>query len=253
MRLVYVDEAGISHPEQEPFLVVAGAIVHADKALVATERHLDKIVKRHIPEAYWKDFVFHATHLFNWGGSVFTRNHPDYPLTKRLEIAAEIASIPKRHNIQLAFRWLKRSEFLQHVELPADLPKKEWVIAQHATAYMVCAMKVEHWMRINASSEICMLVVEDNQQARRRIQETQRYYQRNDVVESLDDEAARRHFPFRKIREDPLFQEKRSGSALQLADFCAYVFKRHLMGDSRYDPIFNALRSQIVVFRDGTI
>ena len=31
MRLVYLDEAGISNPVQEPFLVVAGIVVNADQ------------------------------------------------------------------------------------------------------------------------------------------------------------------------------------------------------------------------------
>jgi hypothetical protein len=30
MRFIYLDEAGISNPAQEPYVVVAGAIVHAD-------------------------------------------------------------------------------------------------------------------------------------------------------------------------------------------------------------------------------
>ena len=80
MRLVYVDEAGISDKKQEPFLVVAGVIIDTDKQLVALERHLDKIVARHIPPQHRENFVFHASHLFNGGGKVFTRNNPEWPL-----------------------------------------------------------------------------------------------------------------------------------------------------------------------------
>ena len=80
VRLVYVDEAGIGHSGEEPFLTVGAVVVHADKQLIAVERYLDKIVKRHIPQEHWGDFVFHATHLFNGGGKVFTRNNPDWPL-----------------------------------------------------------------------------------------------------------------------------------------------------------------------------
>ena len=40
MRLVFMDEAGISNPEQEPFVTVSGVIVDADRLLIAIERHL---------------------------------------------------------------------------------------------------------------------------------------------------------------------------------------------------------------------
>jgi hypothetical protein len=96
VRLVYVDEAGISDKRQEPFLVVAAAIVDADKQLVALERHLDKIVARYIPPQHHDNFVFHASHLFNGGGKIFTRNNPDWPLPKRLAIADELAAIPAK-------------------------------------------------------------------------------------------------------------------------------------------------------------
>jgi hypothetical protein len=62
---------------------VAGVIIDADKQLVALERHLDKIVARHIPDTHRDNFVFHATHLFNGGGKVFTRNNPEWSLEKR--------------------------------------------------------------------------------------------------------------------------------------------------------------------------
>jgi hypothetical protein len=36
-----------------------------------------------------------------------------------------------------------------------------------------------------------------------------------------------------------------------VADFCAYVFKRFLMGDRRYERFFDPFRSQIVTFDDA--
>lgn len=235
VRLIYMDEAGISNPVQEPFLVVAGLIVHADKALVAVERAIDKIVKRHIPEEHWEGFVFHASQLFNGGGKVFDRDNPDYPLAKRLEIAEEIAIIPKRHSLPIALGYVERRKFFDGSALPEDLSPREAVIAQHATAFMVCALTVEYWMRRNTDNEVCMLIVEDNQQARKFIKETQQYNQRLNVADRPDDKLARALLPLRKIREDPAFQDKRPRSVLQLADFCAYVCKRNLMGDRRYD------------------
>lgn len=242
VRLVYMDEAGISNPAHEPFLVVAGLIVHADEKLVAIEQDIDEIVKRHIPEEHWESFVFHAAELFNGGGKVFDRNNPDFPLSKRLDIAEEVAALPGRYNLPLAFGYVERDKFPQISSFPEDLPAREMVIAQHATAFMVCALTVEYWMRKTANNEICMLIIEDNQQARRFIKATQQYYQRQDAAENLGDELSQALLPLRKIREDPVFQAKRPRSVLQLADFCAYVFKRNLMGDRRYQRFYSHLR-----------
>jgi hypothetical protein len=63
VRLIFIDEAGLSNPEQEPFLVVGAVIVHADQKLIAVQRHLDRLVRHHIPREYQDDFVFHATPL----------------------------------------------------------------------------------------------------------------------------------------------------------------------------------------------
>jgi hypothetical protein len=67
VRLVYMDEAGISKAAEEPFTVVAGVVVHADHQLNCVESALERILIRHIPERVRDGFVFHATELFNGG------------------------------------------------------------------------------------------------------------------------------------------------------------------------------------------
>jgi hypothetical protein len=74
MRLVYLDEAGISNPQQEPYLVVAGIIVHADKQWYALERYLRDMVTDFIPPWLRAGFTFHANQLFAGGGKIFDRD-----------------------------------------------------------------------------------------------------------------------------------------------------------------------------------
>lgn len=244
VRLVYVDEAGLSNPAQEPYLVVAAVIVDGDRQLRGVMRHLDKIVDRHIPEEHRANFSFHATHLFNWGGPVFTKNNPDWPIEKRWLIADELAAIPKKQGLQITFGSVERAKFPHSV--PAEnLSPKDRVVGAHVTAYMVCALNVDHWLRQHTQDEICMMVVENNEQAKTLIRETQNYNQRPELVGELN-EHERKLLPLKRIMEDPLFQPKRRSSVLQLADFCAYVIKRKLMSDSRYDRFFGAFHSQIV-------
>jgi hypothetical protein len=247
MRLVYVDEAGISNRVQEPFLTVAGVIVHADKDLIAVERQLDKLVEKHIPSEYHDGFVFHAMEIFNGGRKPFDRDDPDWPLSRRLKIAEDLAAIPARFRLPLALSFVERAEFGKTIEKLDEAPPADRAVLEHVAGFMGCAMQVEHWMRQNAPDEVCLMVVEDNDRARRLIRETQQYHQQPALAAMLEPEPGR-HFPFRKIKEDPHFQAKRKSSVLQLADFAAYVFKRITMNesDSRYAPFYEAMRRQVV-------
>jgi hypothetical protein len=111
---------------------------------------------------------------------------------------------------------------------------------------------VEHWMRQNAPDEVCLLVVENNDQAKRTIRDVQIYHRNKNIAALLDDES-RKHFPLRKIKEDPLFQEKQPRSALQLPDFFAYVFKKFLMQDRRYDPFVEMIWPKVIGDLDGRL
>lgn len=251
MRLVYVDEAGISSPEQEPFMIVAAVIVSADRDLVAVERHLDRVVERWIPEHLRHDFVFHAHELFNGtkkgSGKAFERDHPDWPLQKRLQIADDLAAIPKKFRLPIPFAFSERAKFPATPEAKANyetLDTAKRIAAEHMTTFMACALMVEHWMRTHASNEVCLMVVEDNDQSRQYIRQAQSFHQKRGVLDFLD-EGARKHFPLRKIKEDPLFQKKRKSSVLQLADFCAYVFKKNMMKDDRYARFIDQMWDQV--------
>ena len=245
VRLAYIDEAGISNPRQEPFLVVAAVLIHADRNLIEIERYLDKLVSQYIPVDFQNDFVFHAKELFNGGGPVFKRDDPRFPLSVRLKIAERIGAIPRRFGIRLAFGFVYRSDFPKSVEHPmfATLSAKNQAVTAHVTAFMIASMQIDQWMRANAPNEVCMLVVEDNQQARNLIKETHTYHQNNLGGRFADPEIAQ-HFPFRRIKEDPLFQQKKKSSILQVADFYAYVFKRYLMEDLRYEHFIKDSREQ---------
>jgi Protein of unknown function (DUF3800) len=239
VRLVYVDEAGVSNRRQEPWLVVGAVVVDADKKLVAVERHLDKIVKRHIPEEHWGDFVFHATHLFMWGGKVFTKNNPDWPLHRRLEIADELAAIPKKFDLPLMHGLCEREKFPSDPRLREGRTEGEVTVAAHVSTYVACAVNVDQWMKKNTNGEVCLMVVEDNEQARSHIRNFQNYYQRGDFSEMIAEHKG--IFPLKRIKEDPLFQGKRKTSILQLADFWAYVAKRSAMKDERYMRFFEPM------------
>ncbi len=247
MRLVYMDEAGISNPKHEPWLVVSAVIVDADKKLVALQRQLDGIAQRHIPAEQRQDFIFHAKELFNGGGKVFKRNDPDWPLAKRLKIAAELAAIPKKLGLPLTFGLVERSRFPQTFD-GSSIDAKEKTEGAHWTAFISCAIGVEMWMRKSSPNEVCLLIGEETH-LKQRITGSINIYQDekklNLILGELTSEETK-YYPLIKIVESPLFQSKAQSKALQLADFCAYVMKKRVMGDQRYDPLFFSFSDQIV-------
>lgn len=255
MRLVYMDEAGISNPKEEPFLTFAGIIVHADSKLNAIENQLEKLLSRHIPARLRNGFVFHATEIFSCGKTL-KRQKPDFigpwewPLERRLKIADDLAAMIKKFDLPIAMGFLDRARFREQFDLPAEMTAAEETVAAIVSAFLNSAMVAEHWMRKNASGENCMLIVEDNKQARETIKQVHNHHQDKRLADVLDEQTLR-HFPLRKIKEDPLFQPKKPTSPLVLADFCAYVFKRILMNDRRYDRFFDPIRHHLVSFEQS--
>jgi hypothetical protein len=241
VRLIYVDEAGLSNPQQEPFLVVGAVAVHADNQLVATERHLQRLVEKWIPEEQRQGFVFHAKELFNGGGRVFKRNDEQWPLNKRLEVADDLAAIPRRQGLRLCFAAVdKRVPPSSVGEQWEKSSPREKVLFWHASAFLSCAVGVDKWMRAEHPEEVCMLIAEDNDQARTLLRDVTNYHKRDDAGANFSPQY-RPFFPLRKIKEDPFFQPKRSKSVLQLADFWSYVAKKKVMGDARYDRFANPM------------
>lgn len=244
MRLIYLDEAGVSNKAQEPWLVVGGVIVDADRQLVALERKLTELRDVYIPEEKREGFIFHATELFNGGGRVFNRKLGQWPLEKRLEIAERIASLPRRLHLRLVYGFLNRHEFSAKFS-KMNYGTTDETAAAHVTAFITCCMHVERYMRVKKSGEIAMLIVEDTQRAKKLITLAHEEYQdpRRRIGRS---EEERKFFPYRRIKASPLFENKTQSLSLQLADFCAYVMKKKLMRDSRYDKYIEMMYSQIV-------
>lgn len=252
VRLAYMDEAGISNPKEEPFLTFAAVIVHADSKLNGIENHLERLIYRHIPARLREGFVFHATEIFSCGKTL-RKQKPEFigpwewPLERRLKIADDLAAMIKKFDLPIAMGFVERAKFRADFDLPPEMTAFEENVAAQASTFLNAAMVTEHWMRKNASNENCILIVENNKQTQETIRLVQKHHQDKNLDQLLDEQSLR-HFPLRKIKQSPLFEPKSPTSPLVLADFCAYVFKRILMGDRRYDRFFNPIRHHLVSF-----
>jgi hypothetical protein len=254
VRLIYIDEAGISNPTHEPWVVVAGVIIHGDDKLNGVKNALEALMHRTIPRRHHEDFVFHAKELFNGGGKVFKREKkefigpPEWPLDRRLDIASQLARIFKKFRLPIALGFIERETLPKALILPIEDNKPCTTVSAHVAAYLNCGCSAEYFMRKTAPNENCLAVVEDNENARTYIRLMQQAYQNKALL--AHGLIKRQYFPWRRIQEDPLFQAKRQSSPLILADFAAYVFKKNLINDVRYEKYVDEFRQDIILF-DG--
>lgn len=237
MRLVYLDEAGISSKSQEPFLVVGGVIVHGDHQLGKLEKELESILDRHVPDKYRDSLVLHASDIYGGNGKVFDkRRNPEWTIEKRMAILSDLARLPERLNLWITCGWVQRDNFPQTFTLQPN-EKRDLTVEAYVCAFMGCAIEIELWMRKHAKKEHSLIIVEKNQRAERLVAETQRHYQDRNLTATLSEEH-RKYFPLRQIKEDPAFQSKKPSHPLVLADFIVFVMKRHLMQDQWISPFY---------------
>ena len=62
-RFVYLDEAGISSKKEEPWLVVAGVIVHGDHQLDKLYDALADVLKL-VPEDHGDELILHTSDIY---------------------------------------------------------------------------------------------------------------------------------------------------------------------------------------------
>ncbi len=132
MRLIYLDESGLSDVVREPYLVVAGVVVNADEQLVKLESRLKAVVEEHLPPEKREKFLFHATELFSGGGTFGRRN---WPKEKRWSILDQLASIPAELKLPIVIGFVDR----RHSHAPKEWKLKRRLAMDHLAAYSLCA------------------------------------------------------------------------------------------------------------------
>jgi hypothetical protein len=170
-------------------------------------------------------------------------------LERRLQIADQFAALPSKLGLHLVFGIVQRDEFPSTFDVQG-LKAGDVTALAHVVAYISCAIQVDVWLRTHAPSEVALIIVEDNDRVRATIKKMHNEYQKPNFADEMGPEVAK-FLPFKKIKASPLFEQKEQSIPLQLADFCAYVLKRGLMGDGRFKRFIDPLRSRVVTFGEA--
>ena len=247
MRFVYLDESGIGDARAEPFVVVAGVIVHADTQIKAIENYLYDMAVRYVHPLLRKFTYFHAKELFR-GGKIFDRQ--TYSDEYRWNILQEICEIPKQFDLPVVMGFVPREKYKAVPNRSSWSPKELNAGAQTAAA-TVCLIGIERHMRQMAEKEVAALIYENNDNAKASIRDAQRMLKDSDFtknlgVDVLSPEMAK-YLPLEKIVESPLFSEKNESSILQVADAMAWALNLKLRAGAQCDRFFGPIDSQLIM------
>lgn len=240
MRIAYLDEAGVSNPTQEPYLVVAGIILHADEHWRPIEEHMRAIGKRYLPDD--PKPLFHAKDIFH-GTGAFDRQK--WSRDRRWDLLSELCELPRKFEIPVVFGWHHRERHKQEIlKLFPDSSPALVHRVTHADTFIKAAMAIEGWMRLSANrNESIMLIAEDAPQMKNGIKAFHSAYTDRTLTVGA---STLKMFHSNHIIDTVHFAGKRESMPLQIADACAFVVKRHLMEKEDSISFFDVMRSQIV-------
>lgn len=245
MRLIYTDEAGIS--DKEPITVVASVIIDGDREYLLLKNEISRIVYEHVPSELRDKFWIHACEIFS-GGKSIDRNL--WPFEQRLDFLKEIACLPFVHDIPIAFAF-DRKDLWKESKFRFGLSVSKW---SHLMAFKSCMDRADHFMRHYLhGNEIAVVVCEDTQEMRGIIEkyglldrEISGSYPMIEIKpEKYEiDMGVKKNFfrpEIRHIIDTPFFAKKRAAPILQLADVCAFILRRYVVGKDHGEDLVKAM------------
>jgi Protein of unknown function (DUF3800) len=253
VRYIFVDEAGTS--ALEPVTVVVGIIADADKDVMNAEAMVREIIGA-VPPQHRTGFVFHATQVFN-----DRRYQADWAMTDRLHLLNQMMSVPRRVGmaITLSVVWRKPGRFVD-VAPSVGLTESQF---DHLIAFGNClAMSDRNIRRKAGPTEVAAVVAEDVPEMRKFLRMVPRIFRDNPLhlppsmlrTTLRDAEAGYStqsgELRIARIRNAIHFVEKADDPLVQVADACAYGFRRYFAGEKFGIDFTNSILGDSKLLRD---
>ncbi len=240
-RFVYLDESGISNPDQEPYTVMAGAIIDPDHQWRALETYYRDLANTCFPNEDTYRFVFEAKHIWN-GSNKFSREK--WTFQQRIRLLHQLARVPKMFNIPITMAALKRSELRKIVlQKYPNIKEHEIKSIEYTEVFIESAMCVDYWIRKNAPTEVATLIAEDTPRIKKNIRFLHEAYTNQET--NRNDAFISSH-----IIDAVFYAKKKESILLQIADHCAFIIKRKLMGSTEFEPLYKEIYPQITYDKD---
>jgi hypothetical protein len=223
---IYADEAGTSR--KEPVTVVVGVILNADRHWRRAAEYLDQVLNVHVPADLRAGFIFHAKTV--WSG--YREHNATWPRGERAALIKAVAATPRTHGMAIALGRVRRDW-----KFPIE-PAMRLHDFQHIMAFKNCIDRANKYIRDWADpEEVATLVAEDVPEKRRFLKAVLKVNVSLPLEESyiLATTAEKKtgHIlqtnagPIDKIVDTVHFAQKDEAPLLQIADACAFSFRRY--------------------------
>jgi Protein of unknown function (DUF3800) len=239
VRLIYLDEAGIS--AGEPLLCVAGVLIHGDREALKVDQKLIELVEKYIPEEDREGFIFHAKDIFH-GAKYFNRER--WSRETRLQILSDIAGVIEEFNLPVVASIYQKATYGQGVPEVLNAEHGQKRIIMQTASVTDCAIWADRWLETFASDENGMIIAEDADRIKPMLKK---------IIKLLRTPALLRAngmdqipgVPLRRIIDTVHFAAKEDSASLQLADLCAFTFARAWNNKPIPMQVFSILYSHI--------
>ncbi len=257
VRNIYFDEAGVGNPEIEPYMVVAGIMLHVDDQLRPLQRYLldmaDDLVGPSLERPL--DFAFHAKDL--WHGSGFfprrTDERPDgWSLDARMKILGHLADIPAKFKLPIIYSCVKRSDYPPK-SIPRGSPPRAAKRAKaeasrkcHLICFVSCLSQTERWMAHRHNDERVQAIVELHEDHKGFLLNVAQLLANPRARSTIENDPNISWPALIHFADDPLFVKKSGSSPTQIADVCAFVLARALAEAEHSGSLLEKIRPNLV-------
>jgi Protein of unknown function (DUF3800) len=239
VRVAYFDEAGVADEKQEPYLVVAGVMIHGDDQWFPVENQAQQIVDTQVPESLREGFEFHATHLFS--------DHPKFKklisAERRFTILREFLAIIAKLDLPVSYGAITREPIVKtlsswKVERRTSMAR-QWALDS-------CVLGFQGWFNRTGSNEVAICIAD-------------RAHKLEPTLRKGFASLRRVGLGYLGMPADPLltlfnfidalhFADSAESIGLQLADCAAFFIKRHLMGKSDSEEFYRIIEPHLVIY-----
>lgn len=221
MRYIYIDEAGTS--KGEPWLLVVGIVLHADRHWLVTKDYIDYLLLNHVPmnHRFRPEFMFHATEIWN---------SPNYRVgwtrEQRKALLLKMMDVPRQMGLTIALGCQRRDAPNPDDELPPELRHLTVEETRHARAFAGCLMHAEQYMAKYAGpNEVATVVAEDIPERRAKLRDAVNFIRESRYV---GNHPARALLQIKRVVDEIHFVDKQRSPMLAVADACAFGLRRFL-------------------------
>ena len=251
MYYIYSDEAGTS--ANEPVTVVVGIVVHADRHWRAASDALAQVISKHVPASLSEGFIFHAKEI--WSG--YRDYDASWPREQRSKFIGDVAAIPRMLGMAIAIGKVRRDS-----DVPEDIKPMKKEDFQHYMAFNFCMRRANKYINDWAEpSEVATIVAEDIPKKKITLKNSLKAIPpiipltSEFIIPTRRDKLSGKILQTRaeainRVIDTVHFVQKNEAPLLQLADACAFSFRRYFAEQQHGNDMVLAMLGQPLVWED---